>query len=186
MNIMVDLETMGTGTNAAIIAIGAVKFDTENFTLGDEFYEVVDLESSVEAGGVIDPSTVLWWMKQSDEARAEFRKEGRSINYALWAFVNFMTTKEGSKSEVQLWGNGATFDNVILRTAFENIHGGATSMFWGDRCYRTMKNMYPNIPMNFEGVAHNALTDAKNQAQHLLDILKFKQNCEASRGEHIA
>ncbi len=54
---MVDLETMGIGPNAAIVAIGAVAMDTDKLVLtGEEFYEVVSLQSSVDAGLVIDPS----------------------------------------------------------------------------------------------------------------------------------
>lgn len=47
--IMLYLETMDTAPTAAIIAIGAVEFDEH--TLGREFYRVVDLQSSMDAGG---------------------------------------------------------------------------------------------------------------------------------------
>ena len=36
--VMLDLETMGNGSNAAITAIGAVEFDTETNLIGDKFY----------------------------------------------------------------------------------------------------------------------------------------------------
>ena len=58
-DIMLDLEVMGNGSSAAICAIGAVEFDLESGELGREFYTIVNLESSVKAGGVIDASTVL-------------------------------------------------------------------------------------------------------------------------------
>jgi len=44
--------------------------------------------------------------------------------------------------------------------------------FWNDRCYRTMKSLYPQIPMERDGVHHNALDDAISQARHLMAILK--------------
>jgi exodeoxyribonuclease VIII len=62
-NVMVDLETMGNGPAAAIVAIGAVEFDPDTGQLGREFYREVDLEDSAFRGGVIDASTVLWWMR---------------------------------------------------------------------------------------------------------------------------
>mgnify|MGYP006408929027 CR=1 FL=1 len=68
MHIMIDLETMGTRPDAPIISIGAVAFDA-NGPL-DSFYAGVNLGSSVNSGAKIDASTVLWWMQQSDEARA--------------------------------------------------------------------------------------------------------------------
>ena len=41
-DIMLDLETMGTGPNAAIVAIGAVAFDLQAGTIGDHWYRWVD------------------------------------------------------------------------------------------------------------------------------------------------
>ena len=41
-NWMVDLETMSTQTDAAIISIGAVFMDFENECLGSSFYFSVD------------------------------------------------------------------------------------------------------------------------------------------------
>ena len=53
-DVMLDLETMGNGPHAAIIAIGAVKFDTQAQEIGEKFYTVIDLESAVAHGGVMD------------------------------------------------------------------------------------------------------------------------------------
>jgi len=69
MHIMIDLETMGTRPDAPIIAIGAVSFDVDTDWVWRTFYVNIDLQSAVSAGAKIDPSTVMWWMKQSDEAR---------------------------------------------------------------------------------------------------------------------
>ena len=66
-HIMLDLETMGNSSNAAITAIGAVKFDIAN-GITDSFYLKVDLESAVALGGKMDPSTVIWWLGQNDAA----------------------------------------------------------------------------------------------------------------------
>jgi len=48
--VMLDLETMGQGPDAAIVAIGAVAFDPVTHWLGDPFYRLVDLESAVVTG----------------------------------------------------------------------------------------------------------------------------------------
>ncbi|MFM9673750.1 3'-5' exonuclease, partial [Streptomyces galilaeus] len=69
-HVMLDLETMGQGNNAAIVAIGAVFFEPTTGEIGDTFYRKIDLESAAQYGE-IDPNTVLWWLKQSDAARAE-------------------------------------------------------------------------------------------------------------------
>lgn len=165
-NIMIDLETMGQKGNAAIIAIGAVYFD--NNGLGDEFYVLVDIQSCVDIGMEIDASTVMWWMKQSDEARSAFSDKSSSIFLALDHLREFM----GSSSV--LWGNGSDFDNVILANAYDKLNQQLPWKFWNSRCYRTMKNMFKDVKMVREGVHHNALSDAITQAKHLVKIVNEK------------
>ena len=166
-NVMLDLETMGNSARAAIIAIGAVKFDKSG--LGSEFYEVVDLQSSVNLGLTMDTSTVLWWMKQGDTARAAFDRKGMPITIALKAFSDWMETDQ------PVWGNGASFDNVILSTAYRLAGMDQPWKFWNDRCYRTLKSLKPGIKMQRTGTYHNALDDAKSQAEHLMDILGWRK-----------
>lgn len=170
-NIMVDLETMGSGSHSAIIAIGAVEFDTTKKQLGKEFYRVIDLTSSVEAGGEMDPSTVIWWMGQSDEARKAFTAKGVKLPQALIEFVDFLDTCAPRKTRC-IWGNGASFDNVILGNAFRRLQLTIPWEFWNDRCYRTIKALYPDVKIKREGTHHNALDDAKDQARHLFDIFE--------------
>ena len=162
-NVMLDLETMGNSTNAAIIAIGAVRFSNGEIT--DEFYTVVDLASSISAGLEMDPSTVLWWMKQSDEARAQFERKGASLTEALEEFSNWIG------EDAKVWGNGASFDNAILSNAYRKSDIEQPWKFWNDRCYRTVKNLFPKKKLERAGVHHNAVDDAKSQANHLMQML---------------
>ena len=170
VKIMCDLETMGNGSNAAIISIGAVSFDI--LGIKEKFYSRVDLASSVRAGGVIDASTVLWWMEQNKKARLELTKKSPFLYESLLAFKSWVTSI-AKEEEVELWGNGATFDNVILRNSYKLVNLEAPWSFRGDRCYRTIKAMFPNIPLG-ENVrtVHNALDDAEYQALHLIKIFK--------------
>lgn len=162
---MLDLETMGTRPNAPVIAIGAVMFDG-NAVL-DEFYTNIDLESAVaEGGAIVDPKTVLWWMEQSGEARSALRGNKRNILTALYEFRDWLKPNEPDG----VWGNGSNFDNVILAETYRRMNLTPPWAFWKDRCYRTMKNMYPQIAMDHVGVHHNALDDAKSQALHLIRI----------------
>lgn len=167
---MLDLETMGNTTEAPIIAIGAVMFDIQNQILGEEFYVVVDLESSVKCGGVMDASTVLWWMKQSDKARKAFDQRGISIDLALTEFHVWLA-EQGPTDQLKMWGNGAAFDNVILAGAYRRASQPVPWKFWNDRCYRTIKALAPQVEFVRSGTAHNAADDAVSQAQHLLDII---------------
>jgi exodeoxyribonuclease VIII len=60
-NIMLDLETMGIQSDAAIVAIGAVRFDLETGKVGESWYSPVDLDSSLHLGLTVTESTVQWW-----------------------------------------------------------------------------------------------------------------------------
>lgn len=165
MHIMIDLETMGTRPNAPIIAIGAVVFNGAG--IGGDFYMNVDLKSDVDSGAVIDPSTVLWWMQQSDEARASLLQGGVPIEHALVEFSAFLPETISG-----VWGNGATFDNVLIREAYGRANMRAPWPFWLDKCYRTVKGAFPSVELKRSGTHHNALDDARSQAEHLIAINK--------------
>lgn len=174
--IMLDLETMGKGPNAAIVAIGAVVFDTELGSVGDEesgsFYRLVTLESAVRYRLQMDPDTVMWWLRQGEAARAALTGHmGMELHLALDQFslwVELMANTE----HVLVWGNGAAFDNVILRNAYREVGLQPPWSHWNDRCYRTVKAMRPEMKVERHGVHHNAVHDAISQARHLMKVLE--------------
>lgn len=169
--IMVDLETMGTSANAAIIAIGAVEFNTKTGEINaDKFYVQVSLSSAVRCGSVIEPATVMWWMQQSDEARRAFKfneTEGIYLTDALQQFSTWIG-QFGTKKTIEIWGNGAAFDNVVLASAYKNTGYEYPCEFWNDKCYRTIKGLRPDIKIPRSGTHHNALDDAESQAKHMI------------------
>jgi exodeoxyribonuclease VIII len=178
MHIMLDLETMGTRPNAPIIAIGAVTFDADGIGT-HSFYRNVDLQSSITAGAIIDPNTVMWWMQQSDEARAALLAKGATdIVTAMDAFDGWVDSATGhNRDAIQgVWGNGASFDNAIMSESYKRLGFNPPWPFWKDRCYRTAKSMFPNVPMERSGTHHNALDDAISQAKHLIEISKAHGN----------
>ena len=163
-NIMIDIETMGNGSHAAIISIGAIYFDATG--TGRSFYKKVSLESSVSAGLEMDADTVLWWLKQSDAARKEFETKGDPVYFVLRRLSEFIN------KDCTIWGNGATFDNVILANAFQKFNMSVPWLFYNNRCFRTMKNLFPHIEIPKNEVKHNALADATWQAQYAVEVLK--------------
>jgi exodeoxyribonuclease VIII len=175
-NIMVDLETMGTGSNAAIVSIGAVEFDFEKNKVGKEFYQVVSLSDDDESG-IRDKSTEAWWNKQSEEARFVLTLPGLHISEALKEFTKFVCSC-GSQRNVKIWGNGSDFDNVILVNAYRRCNLSLPWEYWNHRCYRTVKNLFKDVKMVRSGTHHNALDDAKSQAEHLLMMLGIPQEVE--------
>jgi len=163
-NVMIDLETMGTSPQSPIIAIGAVKF---NLTDGivDRFYHVVSLKSCMDEGLIPAADTILWWLDQSEDARQQLLRSAIPIDVALMGFGLWLG------DDARVWGNGAAFDNVILSNAYRALGLNQPWEFYNDRCYRTMKNMFPQVAMDRIGTHHNALNDAESQATHLIDIV---------------
>lgn len=161
-HLMVDIETMGNESFSAITSIAAVEFNMNGET-GEEFYKAVKLQSSVDIGLVINPSTVMWWMQQNDEARNELvniDKEGQDIAYVLSKFRDFNKDKN-----YQIWGNSARFDLGILQNAYNKLGHEIPWDFRKERCLRTLVSFAPKLKQNYhyEGTAHNALDDCYNQ-----------------------
>lgn len=174
-DIMLDLETMGTGSNAAIIAIGAVAIDRSAVdNVYSKFYCVIDLASSVEHGGIVDKDTEAWWSRQSPEARRILDDptiERLTIDDALFKFAGWLKGVGLNKNKTNMWGNGADFDNVILMNAYNRIDLDQPWGKYNNRCYRTLKSLRPGLKMVRIGTHHNALDDAHSQALHLLHLV---------------
>lgn len=160
-HVMVDLETMGTVPGCPIMSIGAVAFDPVKGTLGSQFYDVVDLQSCMNAGLRLDASTILWWMKQSDEARAALTdREGAALPIALSRFAEWFSKSGGQF----FWSHGASFDEPILQVAARVAKVTMPWKFWDVRDTRTLFDLAGVTVGRGKGTHHNALDDAQAQA----------------------
>jgi hypothetical protein len=171
-HVMVDLETLGTVPGCIVLSIGAVYFDRTG--LGREFYTVVKRQTCTRAGLFADADTLAWWQRQPEAAKAVLKQAAKggagvlALPAALRAFNAFLVCPGGAK----VWGNGADFDNPILRVAYDKtgiVPGWAP---FNGRCYRTLKNGLHGPKLTRVGTHHNALDDAKSQALHLIELLK--------------
>jgi hypothetical protein len=188
IDVMIDLETLGKRAGCVVLSIGAVYFDPFALDqskpilgqavpkLGAEHYEVVRTSTCTAVGLHEDPETVAWWAKQSPEARRVLTQAAKSkgntpLKKALRNLNEFLTM--GGKRTVRVWGNGASFDNPILACAYAAARVELGWEFWNDRCYRTMKNMVPKGECELvrQGTYHNALDDAKSQAEHAMRLV---------------
>lgn len=179
-HLMVDMETMGNSPDAPIVSIGAVFFDPSTGNTGAEFYQVVSLESSMSFGMKPDASTIQWWLKQSSEARSAILVDGAmGLREVLELLADFIAENAANGSHsVQVWGNGCSFDNVILRRAYVLTETPFAVPFWNDRDVRTMVELGKSVGINprfdipFEGDLHNALSDARHQVKYVSAIWK--------------
>jgi len=164
--IMLDLETFGTRPGSVILCIGAVEFGDNE--IRSSFYEWIDLRSSADYGLKTDPETVQWWEQQSYDALAELHNLGIPIGEALSVFERYISCLG---PEIEVWGNGSDFDNVLLAEAYRIGNRVVPWTFRQNRCYRTLRALVPSIPFAPPVMRHNALQDATAQAKHLMRIL---------------
>lgn len=109
-HVMVDIETLSTGEDATIVAIGAVKFG-EPISKSSSFKQIVHAEQ----GRAVDVNTVLWWLKQDKKIIDEvFQPQSTTLSGAL---ILFRKWAEGADN---FWSWPASFDLKILDHAYAN------------------------------------------------------------------
>ncbi|HBD1923179.1 TPA: 3'-5' exoribonuclease [Escherichia coli] len=171
-HLSVDLETMGKNPDAPIISIGAIFFDPQTGDMGPEFSKTIDLDT---AGGVIDRDVIKWWLKQSREAQSAILTDEIPLDDALLQLREFID-ENSDEFFVQVWGNGANFDNTILRRSYERQEIPCPWRYHNDRDVRTIVELGKAIDFDartaipFEGERHNALDDARYQAKYVSAI----------------
>lgn len=172
---MLDLETLGSTVGSVILSIGACKFDPLQIGVrGPYFHETIRVKTSLAARLTIDGDTLKWWLGQSEEARNAAFKGESSLTEALEHFNSWLC-EFGEAKELAVWGNGATFDNVLLRAAYAAAKLKPAWHFRGDKCYRTVINLLPEPrrpAWERIGTHHNALDDAITQAVYLQRVYK--------------
>lgn len=190
VHVMVDIETLGTGSNAAIVSIGACEFTLEKGP--DEsrtFYRRINLRSCIEAGMDVDADTVLWWLEQSPEALQELTSKDDRVNVsaALMAFNEWLPSK------AMVYSNGPSFDAKTLSTAMKNL-GMKPIPHWHERDHRTAldflayrigaspKDARGLLKEQFHAVSHIAVDDAILQAKHQAILWKLERTNRAKYG----
>lgn len=169
IDVMVDLETLGTRPGDVILQIGAVVFDRETGDLsGDQFCENIDMEDSARHGFRIEPRTIQWWMGQDKDAIYEVFNGGSPVRVVLDMFSSWILQQTDKPlKDICLWGNGPTFDNAMLRAHYQILEKHVPWNFRNDRCFRTYCDLngidHKRLP--FDGVRHTALQDAIHQAK---------------------
>jgi hypothetical protein len=119
-DVMVDLETLSTSPTAAILTLGAIRFnrtwkpdDLPSIKNVDLFYRKIDLASCLAVGLEMNASTIEWWMRQPDVARKEvFSQPRMSLVQTLEEFSQWLGTSK------YIWSHGDDFDTVILTQAY--------------------------------------------------------------------
>lgn len=178
--IMLSVQSLGVRPGAIIMAFAGVRFDSGG--RGEWFYSRVDLRSSFEAGFHIEADALkLWFLNGGSELVNLGAPGGESC---LDAFLRF--SKWLGRGPVELWGNGSTFDNDLLRSGFRRM-GLREWKHSSDRCYRTLADPMGGGVLRFnceelplkdppewyaEATINNALRDAAGRGAHAIAVLK--------------
>lgn len=169
---MVDIETLGNTPRTPIVTLAIQEFGFDEhaglYTTTESRY----LEIKPDPRAVPDYSTIAWWMDQNEPARkAVIRaiEKGQSEESALHELSRFIHDLCPNRRNVRLWGNGATFDNVILDEAYRRNNITPPWSYSGHRCYRTLVNMLPEkLEVPRTGNHHCASDDVAYQ----IDVMR--------------
>lgn len=168
-SLMIDLETWSTRSNAAILSIGAVKFN-EDFEIVDKFYANVDPVSCKNIQLHFCKDTMEFWKKNPD-AFNQTRENRLPINEALVDFVEWV----GPYKKNPVWANGAAFDFPIIEWALRHFELSIPWEFWNVRDARTLYKIAGLDTKTFvgrSGTFHNAVDDCITQVDMLKAIFK--------------
>lgn len=201
LEIMLDFETLSLKENAVLLALGACAFDPATGEIVSEFYAAIDPRTQHHRD--ISASTVLWWMEQDDAARNKITQAVKDadrladlelgtpeydeaannavlpINHVAMAFNAWVESL--GQDNLKCWSNGAV-DHAWLQSMFDYSGLQNPIKFWNQRDYRTLKGLYPEVEFVREGVAHDALADARDQTNHLCATLKHTDDIREDAG----
>ena len=170
---MLDIETLGQGSNAFILQICLKTFDLDR-TAG---FESKTFTANVDAwrlqvGADIDQSTVQWWQSRDDEVRKSVMSGTKRLTQVLleledWAKKNKVDT---------LWANSPSFDCVILQNACKrNAVEWKLPQYWAWRDMRTLVSLVNDLGAKLPKLSntHDAVQDVDNQIELVKKAFAF-------------
>lgn len=173
VDIMLDIETLGTSPGCVILSVAAVKFPMPQGEVESLFYERISQDSCIESGLWIGDATIDWWSSQPVEAQKEAFGGTRRLEDVLLSLAKYI---KDQGENVRVWGKGASFDAPILEAAYSICKLTVPWKYYNSMCYRTLAALYPEIPFEKPTIPHNALYDALAQARHASRIMSKMEN----------
>lgn len=179
-HIMVDIETLSTAVNAAVLSIGAVEFDPMSGKIERAFYHELDL--SDQTNRHIDASTVQWWAKQClvNVDNIAFLAKNNRAKYAvayvlheLGAFINggteYATVRAEGYEKIALWACDPDFDIAILADLYKEHNLPTPWKYSEPKSVRTVRMLTQIAGMEIPEIEadHNALNDCIRQAKEV-------------------
>ena len=173
MDVMIDLETLGTRPDAAIIQIGAVLFDPRSGgrILNDKgFNQHVRYQDGI---GSVDHDTLAFWLEEASAA-----KMGHELDTRARFLMDVLDDLREWPMEVlevgwdtvgRVWAMPSDFDLSVLKSAHIKV---GREVPWGRRVTRDARTLFDLVggkpEIDWTGMtAHDALDDAVGQAMQV-------------------
>lgn len=171
---MLDLETLGTGSNAFIVQMHIKQFSLDDPKFyGESFTQLVDPWRK-QVGSEIDQSTVEWWQERPRDVREAVLSGKETLAGALQN-LNYWLKSSGIKIDY-LWANSPSFDCVILQNAFKR-YGLEWKLppYWAWRDMRTVVGLAKQLGADLPKLenTHCATLDVNNQIELLQKAFDF-------------
>lgn len=159
----IDIETMDTGPQAAVVAIGARLFTRDGPSKGFECFIDQMLAGQI---GTVSEETMKWWAKQDNAVRDQVFSGKLHPTDALFRLDQFLAEH---KPET-VWANSPSFDIVILRHLYKQCGRKFPFHYRDERDFRTLYAMGRDLQVDTISAwqdmrAHNPLDDATAQAK---------------------
>lgn len=173
-HMMIDLETLDTRPSTVVISIGAVLFNEDGLLPHNgeptHLYRRLTWQDQLNNRRTVSESTIRWWLKQSDEARAAL--DGECV--PLYDALEEVAQLYGYGNCGRVWANGTTFDISILEDVWPSWIVPLPWKYNAMRDMRTLKDLVPDDIMADCPIktAHNALDDALFQAEFVVRAMK--------------
>ena len=167
MDCMLDLESLGTRPDCAILTLGAVKFDEYTpGSFGDGIYFRIDVDEQLALGREVQEDTLEWWMRQAEDVREEALGESDRISLtSMYQQLNRFLVGVNN-----IWCQGPAFDIVILENIYRQMGWPTPWQFWQIRDSRTLFGVHGDPREKGKSGLHNALEDCISQAQGVQEI----------------
>lgn len=177
-HIMIDIETMSTQADGAVLSIGLCEFHP-NTGIGRTLEVRNTGEAQREIGRHFDPNTIAWWGRQSPEARAKLIEEpifdkAKDMMLPVAAFIKNSASSQWDRN---VWAKSPTFDLILMRDLAKQVDVKWPGHFAREYCVRTMlmiakaRGWHDILAMEPE-IAHGALSDAVHQAEQMIEIMR--------------
>lgn len=183
IDVMLDLETLGTSPDSIILSLGACIFYRKPCTKRKrrlDFYRSFDYVSQYKKGRTLSMDTLQWWLRQRDTLafhQVFLASQGMNLRLGLIEFNNWL--KSQADSDIRIWAHGASFDLPMLDHALKDceLDWVPGLDFRNFRDTRTLLDVC-NVKMKKADNAHNAVDDAIAQAEAMeecFDILNARE-----------